>query len=64
MTEHITDERLCGFLQGTVELNGNEQDHMLNCQICNDRFRTILTSNDIQKDAKKGKERKRKKSIA
>ena len=64
MTEHITDERLCGFLRGTVELNGNEQDHMLNCQNCNDRFRTFLTSNEIQKDAKKGKERKRKKSIA
>ncbi len=64
VTKHITDEGLRGFIQGTIELTGNEQDHMLNCQDCNDRFRTFLTSNEIQKDAKKGKERTRKKSIA
>src|SRR2546427_587262 len=47
MTKHIADERLSGFISGAVELTGNEQAHMLNCQSCNDRFRAFLTSNQI-----------------
>lgn len=45
MTEHITDERLLGFLIGSVELTDNEQEHIRNCQNCDDRFRIYLTSN-------------------
>jgi len=44
LTQHITDERLRGFITGEVELNDEEQGHMLNCEHCNDRFRAILTS--------------------
>ena len=64
MTKHIADERLSGFISGAVELTGNEQAHMLNCQSCNDRFRAFLTSNGDPKEAQREKEPKRKKSTA
>ncbi len=43
-THHITDERLLGFIRGGVELIDEEQEHMRDCQNCNDRFRNFLTS--------------------
>jgi len=45
MTQHITDERLVGFIKGDVELTDEEQKHMRDCENCNDRFRNLLTSN-------------------
>jgi len=64
MTKHITDGRLRGFIGGAVELAGNEQEHMLNCQSCNDRFRIFLTSNGDPKEAKMEREPKRRKYSA
>jgi hypothetical protein len=48
-TEHITDERLRGYIDGTVELTDQEQEHMLRCSFCDDRFRFFLTSNGESK---------------
>ena len=45
MTQHITDDRLLGFIEGGVELTDAEQKHMRDCENCNDRFRNLLTSN-------------------
>ena len=64
MTKHIADERLSGFISGAVELTGNEQAHMLNCQSCNDRFRIFLTSKCDPEEIKKEEEPKKKKSSA
>jgi len=44
MTEHITDERLFEFIIGRLELTDGEEEHLRDCQNCNDRFRTFLTS--------------------
>jgi len=49
MTTHITDERLRGFIEGVVELTEREQEHIRDCQNCNDRFRYFLTSNGESK---------------
>jgi len=46
MTEHITDERLFEFIIGRLELTDGEEEHLRDCQNCNDRFRTFLTSDD------------------
>jgi hypothetical protein len=64
MTSHITDERLRGYIQGSVELARNEQEHMLNCESCNERFRTFLTSNADPQEAKTEGEPKRSKRSA
>jgi len=49
MTEHVTDERLIQFIIGRLELTDGEEEHIRNCQNCNDRFRTFLTSGDNAK---------------
>ncbi len=49
MTEHITDERLIEFIIGPLELTDGEQEHIRDCQNCNDRFRMFLTSDDNAK---------------
>jgi len=43
-TLHITDNRLVGFIVGAVELTDEEQKHMCDCEVCNDRFRSLLIS--------------------
>ena len=48
-TDHITDERLRGYIDGTVELTDKEQEHMLHCSFCDDRFRLFLTTNPDSK---------------
>ncbi len=44
VSQHITDDRLVGFIKGGVELTDEEQHHMRDCENCNDRFRNLLTS--------------------
>jgi len=49
MTDHITDERLFEFILGRLELTDGEEEHIRDCQECNDRFRMFLTLEDRAK---------------
>jgi hypothetical protein len=44
-TEHISEERLLGYIGYQLDLNDNEEEHLRACQLCNDQFRMLLTSN-------------------
>lgn len=44
MTQHLTDDTLVGFIGGVVDLTDEEQNHMSDCEVCNDRFRSLLIS--------------------
>ena len=40
-SEHINDERLLNFINGHAELTAKEEEHLRNCQHCNEEDRTI-----------------------
>ena len=45
-TEHITEKRVLSYIFGQMELSDDEEEHIRNCQYCDETFRMLLIAND------------------